>query len=123
VQIMVGRKDLAGAAKTAGVVSDQYPTNAILQNELAWTLTTAKDMDEQGLALAEKIAERANKAANGKVSGILDTLARTQFMTGQTNEAVDTEQKAVDIAPEDSKPYLQKFLDSYKQGQLLELRQ
>jgi hypothetical protein len=94
VQILVGRNDDAGAAKLAGILSDQSPTNAILQNELAWTLATAKDMDQQGLALAERIAGRANTAANGKIAGILDTLARTQFMNGQTNEAVATEQKA-----------------------------
>ncbi len=118
LQILIGRNDYAGASKLAGILSDQSPTNALLQNELAWTLATASGMDPQGLALAETLAERANTIANGKVPGILDTLARTQFMNGQTNEAAATEQKAVDAAPDRAKPYLQKYLSEYQQGKL-----
>ena len=118
LQILIGRNDYAGAGKLAGILSDQSPTNAILQNELAWALATASGMDPQGLALAERLAERANTIANGKVAGVLDTLARTQFMNGQTNEATATEQKAVDAAPDRAKPYLQKYLSDYQQGKL-----
>ena len=118
LQILIGRNDYAGATKLAGIFSDQSPTNAVMQNELAWALATASGMDPQGLALAERLAERAKTAANGKIAGILDTLARTQFMNGQTNEAVATEQKAVDVSPDQAKPYLQKFLADYQQGKL-----
>lgn len=118
LQILIGRNDYAGAAKLAGILSDQSPTNAVLQNELAWDLATASGMDPQGLALAERLAERANTAANGKIPGILDTLARTQFMNGETNEAAATEQKAVDTAPDRAKPYLKKYLSDYLQGKL-----
>ena len=123
LQILIGRNDYAGATKLAGILSDQSPTNAVLQNELAWTLATARNTDAPGLALAEKLAQRANVLANGKVSGILDTLARVEFMNGETNEAVATEQKALDGAPDEAKPYLQKFLADYQQGKLPESNQ
>lgn len=120
VQILLGRNDLAGACKLAQSLSDAHQDNAFLQNELAWTLATTKGANQQELALARTCAERANAAAQGKEPGILDTLARVQFMTGQTNEAVATEQKAVDIAPDEMKNYLKKFLADYQQGKLPE---
>jgi thiol-disulfide isomerase/thioredoxin len=121
LQILIGRHDYAGAYKLVGSLSDAEPDNAVLQNELAWTLATAKGLDQEGLALAEKTAQRANTAAKGKEPGILDTLARVQFMNGQTNEAIATEQNAVDAAPDESKVFLKKFLTDYQQGKLPEI--
>lgn len=120
LQILLGKKDTAGACKLAQSLSDAQPANANMQNELAWALAITKDLDKDGLALAEKIAERANKAANGKDPQILDTLARTQFLNGKTKEAVATEQKALDAAPEDAKSFYTKFLKDYQAGKLPE---
>jgi len=66
------------------------------------------------------MAGRANQATRGKEPVILDTLARVQFMSGKTNEAVATEQKAVNLAEDPVKAKLQKFLTSYQQGKLPE---
>jgi Flp pilus assembly protein TadD len=62
-------------------------------------------------------------ATQGKEPIVLVTLARVQFMTGKTNEAVATEQKAVDAAPDDMKAYLKKFLTDYQQGKLPEVKE
>ena len=121
VQILLGRKDYAGACKLAESSSDAHPDNAGFQNELAWKLVATKGADRPCLAAAMKIAERANTAAKGKEPAILDTLARAQFMNGKTNEAVATEQEAVQIAPDEMKGYLKKFLEDYQQGKLPEL--
>jgi hypothetical protein len=102
----------------ARVLSDAVPKDAYLQNELAWTLATANDVDQSCLAMAKKAAERANTASGGKVPGILDTLARTQFMTGQTNEAVATEQSAIDAESDEAKAALIKCLVAYQHGRL-----
>ena len=118
IQILLGRKDYDGACKFAETTSEGAPNNVQLQNALAWTLATAKSVDDKGLAVARKIADRANTASNGKEPQILDTVARIQFMTGQTNEAVATEQKAIDLAPDEMKSYLKRFLDDYKAGKL-----
>jgi thiol-disulfide isomerase/thioredoxin len=121
LQILLGRKDYDGAYKLAESLSDAQRNNTVFQNELAWTLVTSKDLNQRGLVVAKKIAERANTAAKEKEPQILDTLARAQFMNGMTNEAVATEQKAVDLAPAEMKDYLNKFLTNYQQGKLPEM--
>jgi thiol-disulfide isomerase/thioredoxin len=123
LKILLGRKDYAGADKLTSSLSDAAPENNVLQNELAWTLATTPGVDSQGLALAQKCAERANAATKGKVTGILDTLARTQFLNGQTNEAIATEQKAVDAAPDEMKDTMKEYLTRYQQGQLPDVKQ
>jgi len=121
LQILLGRKDYAGAYKLAESLSDEGVAG--LQNELAWTLATTKGVDQRGLILAEKIANHANQAANEQQPQYLDTVARLQFMNGRTNEAVATEQKAVDLAPAEMKNYLNKFLTDYQQGKLPDMNE
>jgi thiol-disulfide isomerase/thioredoxin len=116
--ILLGRKNYADAYKLAESLSDAQPKNAMLQNSLAWTIATQPGLEKRDLALAEKMAGRANEAAQGKEPAILDTLARVQFMNGKTNEAVATEQKALDVAPDEQKVFLKKFLTSYQEGKL-----
>jgi thiol-disulfide isomerase/thioredoxin len=118
LQILLGRKDYDGAYKLAESLSNEGITG--LQNSVAWMLATTKGVDQRGLALAEIIAERANKAVNGKQPHYLDTLARIQFMNGKKTEAIATEQKAVDLAPDEQKAFLKKFLASYQEGKLPE---
>ena len=118
LEILLARKDYDGAYQLVKSVSDAHPDNAMIQNELAWTLVTTKGVDQHGLALAKTVAERASKAAKEQEPGILDTLARAQFMNGLTNEAVATELKAVDLAPDEIKSDLKKSLTEYQQGKL-----
>jgi thiol-disulfide isomerase/thioredoxin len=120
-QILLGRKDYAGAYKLGSSISDAHPDNAALQNELAWFIAAQPELEKRDLALAEKMAGRANEATQGKEPAVLDTLARVQFMSGKTNEAVATEQKAVDLADGMGKIMLQKTLMSYQQGKLPDL--
>jgi predicted Zn-dependent protease len=123
VQILLGHANFAAAEKLAQSLSDAHADDAVFLNELAWTLSMAKGLDHSGLALAEKIAERANHASGDKQPPILDTLARAQFMNGKTNEAVATEQKALDGAPDEAKSFYTKFLHAYQQGILPELKE
>ena len=118
LQILLGRSDFAGAYKLVQSLSDAHPDNETLQNELAWALVTARGVDQHGVVLAKTVAERASKAAKDQEPGILDTLARAQFMNGLTNEAVVTEQKAVELAPDEMKNDLKKTLTDYQQGKL-----
>jgi hypothetical protein len=113
-------KDYPGAYKLAGAISDAHPENAGLQNELAWAIATQPGLEKRDLALAEKLAGRANQATQGKEPGVLDTLARVLFMEGNTNGAVATEQKAVSLAEDPLKGQLQHILTGYQQGKLPE---
>jgi thiol-disulfide isomerase/thioredoxin len=121
--ILLGRTNYSEAYKLAESLSDAHPKNAMLQNSLAWTIATQPGLEKRDLALAEKMAVRANEAAKGKEPAILDTLARIQFMNGKTNEAVATEQKALDIAPDEQKGFLKKFLTSYQDGKLPDIKE
>lgn len=120
-QVLAGRGDYDGAYKAVAALSENELDNAMLQNQIAWTIATNKELEKRDLALAEKIAERANKAAQGKDPSILDTLARVQFMNGKKKEAIETEQKAVDLAEGDMKEEFGKFLADYKAGKLPEV--
>ena len=121
--ILLGRKNYIDAYKLAEALSDAHPENAMIQNSLAWTIATEPGLEKRDLALAEKMAVRANEATKGKEPAILDTLARVQFMNGKTNEAVATEQKALDIAPDGQKAFLKKFLTGYQEGKLPDIKE
>ena len=119
-KILLNLKDYTAAYKLAGSISDTHPDDAALQNGLAWFIAAQPGLEKRDLVLAEKMAGRANQATHGKEPAILDTLARVQFMNGNTNEAVASEQKAVNLAEGPVKERLQQFLTSYQQGKLPE---
>ncbi|MGD0059001.1 MAG: TlpA disulfide reductase family protein [Verrucomicrobiia bacterium] len=115
---LMSKKDYGGAYTLAGELSDGHQDNAWLQNEIAWRIATEKGVDESGVALAEKIARRADGAAKGQDEGTLDTLARIFFLQGRKTEAIDLETRAVGLASGEMKDKLQDVLASYKKGVL-----
>jgi thiol-disulfide isomerase/thioredoxin len=123
LEILFGQKKNAEARQFAESFSDKHPKDAFRQNAFAWVIATQPGLEKNDLALAEKIAVRANEAAQGKEAPVLDTLARIQFMNGKKTEAIATEQKAVDSAPDEEKNFYKKFLTSYQQGKLPEINQ
>ncbi len=116
VQILLGKADLEGAAKLSLKLSDAHQDDAMVQNQLAWTLVTQDGLKGSPLEAAAKIATRANEAAKGKDPAILDTLARAVFLQGNKTKATELQQKAVSLAEGDLRDQLQKTLDSYKEG-------
>jgi len=110
MQILMGRNDLSGAYQLAESTSSANPTNIGVLYQLASILANAKDVDAQGIKLAVKTAELANTASKEKESPILALLAKAQLKNGQTNEAVASAQKAVDLAPEEGKEYYKQVL-------------
>ena len=117
-RLLFGKKDYDKAYKLARKISDSHEDNAMLQNELAWTIATMPEVDNRDLDLAERIANRANKAAKGKDPAILDTVARVLFMKNDKEQAIQVQQKAVELADAGSKANLEKTLKSYKAGKL-----
>jgi thiol-disulfide isomerase/thioredoxin len=118
MEIFFGREDYKAAFKLAGELSARNKENAMLQNAIAWDLLTREGIKERDLGTIEKIAVRANEASGGKDPAILDTLARVWFMQDKKSKAIETQQKAVDLADEDMKKQLQEILDAYKEGKL-----
>ncbi len=120
-KILLGQKKFADAWDFADAYSNAHPTNALRQNDLAWAIVAPQTMEQRNLDLAQKLAERANQAAQGKQASFLDTLARVQFMNGKRTEAIETEQKALDAAPPNEKARAQESLASYESGKLPEV--
>jgi thiol-disulfide isomerase/thioredoxin len=118
LNLAVTKGDYQAAHRLAGKISDANLDNAMMQNQLAWQILTDPRFKERDLALAEKIAVRANDAAKGKDANILDTLARACFMNGKKEKAIALQEDAVKLADADTKKTFQQTLDSYKQGKL-----
>jgi thiol-disulfide isomerase/thioredoxin len=121
--ILLGRKNYVEAYKLAESLSDAHPNNAGMQNSIAWTIAAQPGLEKRDLALAEKAAGRASEATQGKEPAVLDTLARVQFMNGKKKEAIATEQKALDLAPDEQKAFIKKFLASYQEGKLPDINE
>jgi tetratricopeptide (TPR) repeat protein len=116
-QLLLERKDYKGAYKFAAKASEEQADNAMLQNELAWRIATARGIEERDLDLAEKIARRGNEAAKGKNAEILDTLARVLYMKGQKDAAIEYQARAVEFAEGGRKKLFEGALESYKKGE------
>ncbi|MFO1475759.1 MAG: redoxin family protein [Verrucomicrobiota bacterium] len=118
LQILLGQKNAAAALRQAESLTDQYSKSFVYLNEIAWVIASARNPSPEILAAAEKSARRACELADGKSPGVLDTLARVQFLLGKTREAIATQQQAVDAARNDAeKSALRQTLDSYRKGQ------
>jgi thiol-disulfide isomerase/thioredoxin len=118
MDILFNKKDYPAAYKMSQQLSDANKNNPNIQNQLAWKIATAPGIEERNLDLAATFAERGNDAAEGKNADVLDTLARIQFMQGKHEEAIKTQQKALEVAEGDGKQSLEKTLESYKKGKL-----
>lgn len=120
IQILLGKGKGSDAAKLALKVSDANKDNAMVLNQFAWQLAIAEDVKGEPLEAAATLVDRAMKASDGKDPSVLDTLARVQFLQGKKDKAMETQQKAVDLATGAMKKQLQKNLETYKAGKLPE---
>jgi thiol-disulfide isomerase/thioredoxin len=118
LEILFREKKYDDAYRLAGTISDAHLDDANLQNGIAWTLVSRPGLEKRDTVLAEKIAGRANKAADGKDAAILDTLARAQFMNGKKTEAIATEEKAAAVAESAQQGPYKAALKSYQDGKL-----
>jgi hypothetical protein len=116
--ILLGKKSYKTAYALAARIGNAHKDNPGMQNALAWEIATRKGLEERDLNLAEKLAQRANDATDGKDAAIVDTLARVLFMKGRKEKAIALQQTAVDLAEGTAKASFQKTLDSYKKGEL-----
>jgi thiol-disulfide isomerase/thioredoxin len=117
-RVLAGKKDYEEAFKVVRKLSDTLPDNPMLQNQIAWDIATMEGLEKRDLEVAELAAQRAVKASKGKDASILDTLARVQFLRGDKAKAVETQQKALELAEGQMKGKFQETLDSYKAGKL-----
>ena len=117
-QILLMQKKYDDAYKLAQTISDAHADELPVQATLAQTIIARPGLEKRDTALAEKLAERANKISEGKEPAVLDLLARAQFMNGKKKDAIATEQKAVDAAEPEQQAELKATLKSYQDDKL-----
>lgn len=89
-------------------------TNAAAYNNRAWLLATCPDEKFRNGQAAIEAAKKACDLAEGKNPDWLDTLAAAYAESGQFDEAVETESRAIELAPEAQRADLQARLESYR---------
>jgi thiol-disulfide isomerase/thioredoxin len=121
-RILIGETNYPGAWAWGETCLKENPKNDYQLNELGWEIVSLPNLEQRNLDLATRLAERAIELSGGKDSDSLDTLARAQFMSGKTADAIETEQKAVQFSPQKRRDDFQKVLALYQQGKLPELK-
>lgn len=76
------------------------PEDVATLNNLAWCLATAPDVSLRDAQEAVRLAEKAVRLSQGQEPAPLDTLAHCYFYADQLDLAIETEQKALALAPE-----------------------
>jgi tetratricopeptide (TPR) repeat protein len=87
--------DYPGAIRDVEAALKQDDKNALAHNQLAWVLATCPDADVRDGRRAVKHAEKAVELSERKVGSILDTLAAAYAEVGRFDDAVRTQQEAI----------------------------
>jgi tetratricopeptide (TPR) repeat protein len=80
--------------------SEADPGNAGILNQMGWLYATAEPATLRDPAKALAYAQRAVEASGGGDANILDTLAEAYYANRQFDKAIETEERALEIAPE-----------------------
>jgi thiol-disulfide isomerase/thioredoxin len=119
LKLNLNKGDSAGSIKFANKLAARNPEHAGHHDGLAWMILTIGQPSRELLEIANKEANRAVEISKGEDPSIMDTLARAQFMRGEKEAAVKTQEKAIALQKEEGrKEAFKKTLDSYKAGKL-----
>ena len=89
------------------------PDHADILNNLAWLLVTIEDLSLSDPVRALNLAQRAIRSK--QAPHIWDTLAQCLFVNGRIKEAIEAEENALAMNPEDRESY-EKQLDLFKRA-------
>jgi thiol-disulfide isomerase/thioredoxin len=119
LKLNLNKGDSAAAMKYANKLAARNPEHAGHHDGLAWMILTIGQPSKELLEIADKEAHRAVEISKGEDPSILDTLARAQFMRGEKDAAIKTQEKAIALQKEEArKEAFKKTLESYKAGKL-----
>ena len=105
------------AYKIAQNLVNEYGDNSGMMNQLAWTIATSPGLEDRNLDVALAAARAGVKATDGKDANVLDTLAVVLWEKGDKQEAIKTQQKAVDLVDDpDAKAEFKARLDEWEQS-------
>src|SRR5439155_7932192 len=114
--LSLDRRDYPAAYRLAAQLSDAHRADGMMQNQIAWNLATREGIGERDLALAEKIARRAEAVAQGNYhkAETLDPLARVLFLKREKERAIELQHEPVELAAGDRHGQLQRHLDDHQ---------
>lgn len=103
------------------LLSKPLKDNPQALNGLAWMLVDpdAPKLDPAFAGLAVRAAERADELTGGKDAAVADTLAKAYFDNGSPAKALETQERAIQLAkgtPLEKDPGLQARLEQYKKA-------
>jgi membrane associated rhomboid family serine protease len=91
------------------------PPNADLLNNVAWALATSSEPEVRSPTAALEYAQKAIAAEQGHPRPhILDTLAEAYYVNGRYDDAMKTEQRAIELAAAAEKSNYRKSLEKYQ---------
>ena len=90
----------------------KQPDNPRLLNDTAWLLATARDASLRNGTEALKLAQHADELTASRQPEVLGTLAAAYAETGQFAQAIETEQRAADLASQQGNQALAQSLAS-----------
>lgn len=101
------------------LIEETFKDDGPALNELAWAVVdpdAIKDAkpDAKVLRVAVEAAKKANELTESKDPNILDTFAQATFLSGNIDEAIKLQEKAVKLNPQDAE--LKERLESLKQA-------
>ncbi len=109
----LGREEDALHSLELGLEAD--PGNAGILNQMGWLHATAKSPTVRDPAKALAYAQRAVEASNAGNANILDTLAEAYYANREFGKAIDTEERALKIAP--GRAALENQLDKFREAE------
>ena len=111
-------RDFTGAYGWANAMIDgYYSEDPDVLNEIAWTIVQAPNLENRDLGVAMKACERAEALTGGVQCSVLDTKARVHFMRGELAQAVELQERALELVADDTlRPELELRLDEYRRA-------
>jgi thiol-disulfide isomerase/thioredoxin len=116
--LLLYTRDYVGAYAWAdAMIEGYYNDDPDVLTEIAWTIVQAPNLENRDLNVALRACERAEQLTGGVQCSVLDTKARVHFMRGELAQAVQLQQRAVElVADETMKPELELRLDEYQRA-------
>ena len=100
------RDKLLDALAGQRALLNSRPDDLVLLNEVAWTLATNPNRSIRNGAEAVELAEREARLSGGRQPAVLDTLAAAYAEAGRFPRAVETAEKALELAARQDKAAL-----------------
>jgi tetratricopeptide (TPR) repeat protein len=99
---LVEKGDIQGALAELHRAIDLNPSDPSPWNNLAWLFATSKDSRFKNPAKALEYAQKAVSLSESKNAEFVDTLAEAYFVNGDNDKAIETEERALALIPDNA---------------------